>query len=73
LAEALTGAYTAVDAPHGPRGTYSSFEVGGEQNRRIDYVFSTNGVDVERFGTLTDQWNGHYPSDHLPVLADVQF
>ena len=73
LAEALTDAYTTADAPHGPPGTYSSFEVGAEQNRRIDYVFSANGVDVQRFGTLTDQWHGHYPSDHLPVLADVQF
>ena len=72
LAEALTDAYTAVDAPHGPPGTYSSFEVGGEEGRRIDYVFTTNGVSVERFGTLTDQWDGDYPSDHLPVLAEVR-
>ena len=71
LANALTDAYRAVDAPHGPPGTYSSFEVGNEENRRIDYVFTTSDVDVQRFGTLTDQWNGHYPSDHLPVLADV--
>ena len=72
LADALTDAHVAVDAPHGPPGTFSSFEVGNEQNRRIDYVFTAHGVTVERFGTLTDQWHGHYPSDHLPVLAEVQ-
>lgn len=73
LSDALEDAYTAVETPHGPPGTYSSFEVGGEEGRRIDYIFSTNGVSVERFGTLTDQWNGHYPSDHLPVLAEVRW
>lgn len=71
LVEALEDAYTAVEAPHGPPGTFSTFEVGNEADRRIDYVFSANGVTVQRFGTLTDQWNGHYPSDHLPVLAEV--
>jgi endonuclease/exonuclease/phosphatase family metal-dependent hydrolase len=45
--------------------------VTGEPGRRIDYVFTTNGVAVQRFGTLTDQWRGDYPSDHLPVLAEV--
>jgi endonuclease/exonuclease/phosphatase family metal-dependent hydrolase len=73
LANALEDARTSVENPHGPPGTFSSFEVGGEQNRRIDYIFGTNGATVQRFGTLTDQWNGHYPSDHLPVLADVAF
>ena len=71
LTDALADAYTAVDAPHGPAGTFSGFEVGNEQDRRIDYVFTTNGVAVQRFGTLTDQWRGHYPSDHLPILAEV--
>lgn len=71
LTEELDDARSVVDAPHGPPGTYSSFEVGNEENRRIDYIFRKNGTIVRRFGTLTDQWHGHYPSDHLPVLATV--
>jgi endonuclease/exonuclease/phosphatase family metal-dependent hydrolase len=71
LANALTDAYTAVDVPHGPPSTFFGFEVTEEPGRRIDYVFTTNGVAAQRFGTLTDQWRGHYPSDHLPVLAEV--
>lgn len=71
LADAFEDAYTAVEAPYGPAGTFSTFEVGNEADRRIDYIFSANGVTVHRFGTLTDQWHGHYPSDHLPVLAEV--
>jgi endonuclease/exonuclease/phosphatase family metal-dependent hydrolase len=71
LADAFTDAYVAVDAPHGPPSTYLGFEVTGEPGRRIDYVFTTSNVAVQRFGTLTDQWRGDYPSDHLPVLAEV--
>jgi endonuclease/exonuclease/phosphatase family metal-dependent hydrolase len=73
LADALTDAYTAVETPHGPPGTYFGFEVTEEEGRRIDYVFTANEVTVQRFGTITDQWRGDYPSDHLPVLAEVTF
>ena len=73
LAGTFADAYAAVEAPHGPPGTYFGFEVTTEEGRRIDYVFTAGGVAVQRFGTLTDQWRGAYPSDHLPVLAEVQF
>ena len=59
--------------PHGPEGTFFGFTVEADvPGRRIDYVFVSPGVRVLRAATLTDQWHGHYPSDHLPVLADVR-
>jgi endonuclease/exonuclease/phosphatase family metal-dependent hydrolase len=74
LTERLEDARSLAEAPHGPPGTFSSFTVGNEANRRIDYIFlRRKAMQVERFGTLTDQWNGHYPSDHLPVLATVYY
>lgn len=59
------------EAPHGPRATFSGFEVNDPLERRIDYIFTSGIERVLRYGTLTDHWNGHYPSDHLPVLAEV--
>ena len=58
--------------PHGPDETYWGFTVEtDEEGRQIDYIFVSPDVGVERFGVLTDHWNGHFPSDHLPVLAEV--
>lgn len=60
--------------PHGPAGTFYGFTVEmGEAERRIDYIFVGDGVQVQRYGALADQWNGLYPSDHLPVLAEIAF
>lgn len=59
-------------SPHGPEGTFGGFTVEiDESSERIDYVFVSEGIDVLRYGTLSDQWNGYYPSDHLPVIAEV--
>jgi len=71
LTESMDDARNRVEMPHGPPGTYFGFAVTEKPGRRIDYIFIKNGVDVRRFGTLTDQWRGRYPSDHLPVLAEV--
>ncbi|MFQ5572133.1 MAG: endonuclease/exonuclease/phosphatase family protein, partial [Rhodothermales bacterium] len=58
--------------PHGPEGTFRGFIVEeGAAGRRIDYIFVRPGVTVHSYGVLTDHWDGHYPSDHLPVLAEI--
>ncbi len=58
--------------PHGVAATNSGFEVGGSQEpNRIDYVFVDRAIRVLRYGALTDQWDGSYPSDHLPVLVEL--
>ena len=59
-------------APHGPQGTFGGFVVGASPNvDRIDHVFVDDSIDVLRYGILSDQWNGSYPSDHLPVMVEV--
>ena len=60
-------------APHGPEATYNDFEA-PQQDRRLDHVFLDEGLDVERFGVLTDRDDrGLYPSDHFAVLAEFEF
>ena len=59
--------------PHGPAATFFGFVVEPEATgRQIDYIFASPGLRVLRHATLTDHWHGYYPSDHLPVLADVR-
>ena len=54
---------------HGPAATFHAFT--GKLRARIDYIFVSAGVRVLRHVTLTDDWEGRYPSDHTPVVADV--
>lgn len=56
---------------HGPHATFGRFA--GESDRRIDYVFVTDGVDVRQHGVLADHWDGQVPSDHYPVLVEFSF
>lgn len=57
--------------PYGPEGTSGGFEV-KLMPRTIDYIFIKGSVTVQRQGVLTDSFGLYYPSDHLPVLAEVQ-
>jgi len=55
---------------HGPLWTFHGF--GKAQPRtRIDYIFVSEGVRVLRHAAIYDFGEEHYPSDHLPVLAEV--
>lgn len=59
--------------PHGPTGTFNGFSFTREPDRRIDYVFLSNHFKVHRYGVLTDSYDGlNYPSDHFPVLTEVE-
>lgn len=62
----------SINPPHGPTGTFGGFTVDlDEVSDRIDYVFVKPGIVVHRYAALSDQLNGRYPSDHLPVLAEI--
>jgi len=61
----------SIDGHHGPTGTFSGFKEAGTPGRQIDFIFIKNNVTVLRHGILSDTFDGHFPSDHLPVLAEV--
>jgi endonuclease/exonuclease/phosphatase family metal-dependent hydrolase len=63
--------YTSTHKHHGPEVTFCGFQVGCSPGARIDYIFTKNWVKIWRHGVLTDAWNGRYPSDHLPLLAEA--
>ncbi len=57
--------------PYGPEGTSGGFDV-KPKLRTIDYIFINDKVTVVRHGVLSDSFGMFYPSDHLPVLAEVK-
>ena len=58
--------------PQGPVGTFNDFDFASKLENRIDYIFVNKMVDVRKYTVLTDSKNNRYPSDHLPVLVEIQ-
>lgn len=70
----LRDAKAVSETPHhGPLSTFNDFSPTVLPGRRIDYVFVSPGVQVRRHGHLSDRWGGGFPSDHLPVMVDLEF
>ena len=59
-------------APKGPDGTFNNFDFRSKLESRIDYIFVNKLFEVDKYAVLTDSKGGRYPSDHLPVLIEVQ-
>jgi endonuclease/exonuclease/phosphatase family metal-dependent hydrolase len=57
--------------PYGPEGTFNQRFGNPIRQGRIDYIFVSNGVQVLKYASLTDNDGNYYPSDHLPVKAEI--
>ncbi|WP_159800419.1 endonuclease/exonuclease/phosphatase family protein [Flavobacterium sp. MK4S-17] len=58
---------------YGPQGTFNAFEFNKPVTRRIDYIFiPKKGIEVKKYAVLSDSDNCRYPSDHLPVYAELE-
>jgi endonuclease/exonuclease/phosphatase family metal-dependent hydrolase len=68
--ELLDTRYASETGHHGPTTTVTTF---GEvvPGRTIDHVFVSEGISVAQHGTCADRYDEGYPSDHLPVLAEL--
>lgn len=51
--------------------TFHAFNSGSEGISIIDYVFVKGDISVKTFRVIKDKINGHFPSDHFPVVADI--
>lgn len=65
---ALRDAYVHAKEKTGPDSTWNGFQKIAPGNR-IDYLFTTHHIGIEQLQTLTDQRDGKFPSDHLPVVG----
>ncbi|MCE7057287.1 endonuclease/exonuclease/phosphatase family protein [Algoriphagus sp. AGSA1] len=74
LSAFLKDSYTSTKMPpYGPIGTSNGFRFTAPMKNRIDYVFVSEDFQVLKYAVLTDAKEQRYPSDHLPVVATVQF
>lgn len=55
-------------------GTFNGFKFDEPVTREIDYVFITKkGLKVLNYSVVTKIHNNKFPSDHFPVLVELQF
>ena len=52
--------------------TFNGFKV-KEGIKRIDYIFVNGYLDVQSFKTVKIEKDGHFISDHYPVVAELNF
>ncbi|NQT63772.1 MAG: endonuclease/exonuclease/phosphatase family protein [Candidatus Marinimicrobia bacterium] len=72
--ELLTDAKTITQAPHhGPSRTFNGFDLESlkTMERPIDYIFVSKDISVLKHATLSDTFDGYFPSDHMPVTATI--
>lgn len=67
----LDSFHTTKKKPQGPDSTWNGFRA-IVPNRRIDFVFVSKGITVLSHRTLDEQKQGRFPSDHLPVLVELE-
>lgn len=58
---------------YGPKGSFSAFNWEKMPDGIIDHVFVQGKINVIRHGILTDNYGKKYPSDHFPVLVELEF
>lgn len=54
----LRDAYEAAQVRYAPNGTFNAFEVNYRTQSRIDHIFVSRSVQVDRYGILTDTYHG---------------
>lgn len=63
------------EKPFGPSGTFNGFKHNQPVIDLIDYIFISKNskFKVKKFATLSDSVDLRYPSDHLPVYAEISY
>jgi endonuclease/exonuclease/phosphatase family metal-dependent hydrolase len=69
----MKDAFTIAPIKLTPNGTFNSFDITTKTDRRIDHIFLTAAFEVKRYGILTDTYSGKFPSDHFPVMIEVNY
>ncbi|WP_316635416.1 endonuclease/exonuclease/phosphatase family protein [uncultured Flavobacterium sp.] len=63
----------SIEKPFGPSGTFNDFEHNKPVTLLIDYIFisKNSGLKIKKHAVLSDSKDLRYPSDHLPVLIEI--
>lgn len=69
----LKDTYGEVEYPYATNGSFNGFKQQSDRNEIIDHVFVTNDFKVNKWGILTDTYHGKFPSDHFPILVELNY
>ena len=72
ILEQLNDSHKIAKNAFGPKGTFNGFIFDKPVTRRIDFVFTSNNIEVLKSGILSDSEDCRYPSDHFPVYVELQ-
>ncbi|WP_080905080.1 endonuclease/exonuclease/phosphatase family protein [Parabacteroides sp. Marseille-P3160] len=61
------------EPPYGTEGTINQFQVNPKVKARIDYIFLTKNIKVNKYATLNDTYYDRLLSDHYPIFARITF
>jgi len=63
----------SIEKPFGPSGTFNDFKHDKPVTLLIDYIFvsKNSGLKIRKHAVLSDSKDLKYPSDHLPVLIEI--
>lgn len=61
------------EAPFGPVCTYHGYDSMIKTEERLDYIWVTDSIQIDKYGVLTNTLYGHTPSDHFPVMVVAEF
>jgi len=61
------------EIPYGPEGTFNAFNFESIATKRIDYIFVSNSqeIEVNKYAVLNNSNHLKFPSDHFPVLIQL--
>lgn len=63
--------YISESGHEGPTTSSNNWEEMRGPESRIDYIFVNQHVNVHTHRILDDRYDGRFPSDHLPVVAEL--
>lgn len=57
---------------YGAHITFNGFGNDIQPGNKIDFIFVNDKVKVKEHGVISETFDGKYPSDHFPVIAEVE-
>ncbi|BFG70264.1 endonuclease/exonuclease/phosphatase family protein [Sediminibacterium sp. KACHI17] len=69
----LKDSFREVEYPYVNNGSFQNFGRNFNTADIIDHIFISAHFSVKKWGVLTDSYSGKFPSDHFPVLAEIQW
>lgn len=70
MSRAFHDSYTSAELPaFGPSMTFQGFDINTTGDQRIDYIFTNDKIKVLKTAILSHWIDGHFNSDHFPVLS----